>query len=729
MREIFSKIQDYVDTHDLDQSKLSIVFDLLNEFSDKGGYDSKFCVEIFDKFLGFRPDEDTLFAMILHKVYFDDLIDVSYIESTFGSGVMSLLSSLKKISNLQYSNLNTTSQIEVFRKMFLTIAKDIRVVVLWLSIRLCKMKDTFAHSYEELVSLAKETMDVYVPVAGRLGIYRLKTDLEDLSFEYLDPDAFISIKSQVEEMGDLQKFVIEDMRLKVQDFFKERGVDAVVSGRIKSIYSIYKKLKKKNLNSLGHLYDFFAIRIVVPSKKSGTVDHLYGMLGVIHTEWKPLSKRFKDYIAVPKPNGYKSLHTVVLGLTPRDIAQPVEIQIRDFDMHREAEYGVASHWLYKDNGNSNEELIDSKVDWIKGLESLDDFFAEDSGFLQSSDLDLFKDRIFVLTPNADVKDLPAGSTPIDFAYAIHTDLGNRCVMAKVNSSVVPLSSELKNGDVVEIVTRTNASPKLKWLSQVRSNFAKNRIKYWFNNIDKEDNVKEGKRLLNLKLEELGKPLLDRSYSILKNYDNRNLNVLQRESILEEIGKGFKIASNIVRKVYPSKIRKIVNSEEILSDVDIKSVKNSDDSKSSDHDIVVAGEEGLPVKLASCCSPVLGDAIVAYITRGNSVTIHRSVCHLLDSLDGERIIVASWKTLHSHDCKQYNFSVKIEVKVLSRIGLISDITSVISELGIKIVDIDIKNAGNGIFSDFFVLHFDKENELERLLNILSKIDGVLKICQF
>ncbi len=445
---------------------------ILEEFRDFS--DSLGVMKILSSF---KLCKETVFAVFLSDLYIDGVISDSDVSGKFGEEVHDILFSLKKLNSLDFVEHDKSARAEVLRRMFLTMAKDLRAVIIWLAWKAVKMKKLGgeADSHRRLV-VARQAMNIYAPIAARLGIYNIRTLLEDLAFKHIDPDAYADIELQINELGGAQKKNIERIISDLKNFLLRHGIDAQVEGRIKSVYGIYKKLKRKNLSSVKDIYDFFAIRIILPVAPNGSVDHLYSVLGLIHSEWKPFSHKFKDYISVPKPNGYKSLHTVVLGLGEGYFDKPVEIQIRDAEMHRESECGMASHWVYKTKSSSS---IDSQSEWIKGLAKIHEFFRTGFGEISDVDVDIFKDMIFVLTPKGEVKDLPHGSVPIDFAYAIHTDLGNRCAMAKVNGVVVSLDYELKNGDVVEIITKRSAEPKLKWLSVVKTPIAKSRIRNWF----------------------------------------------------------------------------------------------------------------------------------------------------------------------------------------------------------------------------------------------------------
>lgn len=707
--DVISRLTAYNEEFDRERVQEAVMFSAEGKISAN---------EILDLLLPFKPDEETVLAVLLKESYCDEKITSEEVSKKFGQKVLSLIEGVKKLDDLKYAQNDRSSQLEILRMMFFAMAKDLRVVFISLIFRLYTLQHLAANmGDDERNVFARETLHLYVPVAARLGIYNIKSVLEDLAFKYSLPYDYDKI---IKETGELEnKFPVSIANIKEQldGFFASNGVEAYVSGRTKGAYSTYKKLKKKGLSSVADLYDIFAMRVILPSKNfeggdKEAVDHLYSVLGMIHSKWRPISKKFKDYIAVPKPNGYRSLHTVVLGLAPKDRDHPVEIQIRDMNMHRDAEYGVASHWLYKDAKGDGDEGVESRSNWIKGLERLRDI-EEDS--MKEVDLDIFNDRIFVLTPRGEVKDLPAGSCPVDFAYSIHTDIGHKCFMAKVDGKVVPLDYELENGQVVDILTKKDAQPRLQWLSMVKTSFARNKIKAWFSALNRDANIKEGRKILNLYLARIGKPLLDQTYSILRGHDGEKLSLANRETLVEEVGKGARIASDVIRRVYSyeeSVVDKVVNLD-LKSDIDLHG------------DILVGGESGLPVKIAACCEPKRGDTIIGYVTRGSSITIHKTSCSMIDGLDHDRVIFAGWKGIESGE-RNTKYIVPIKVVDVDRVGLIRDLSTVIANLGIGILDITIKQARGCLDEDYFLLEMDDINQFDVLVDKLEEVDGVVKV---
>ncbi|MCX6735132.1 MAG: RelA/SpoT family protein [Candidatus Peregrinibacteria bacterium] len=723
--EILEKISSYRKL--FDKARILKAFDFATEKYASLDNSQNFHLCVLEILLPLKPDEDTIVAILLHDLFVMSMISEDTVLTNFGPNVLEILNSLRKIYGLKYSENDKGTQVEVLRKMFMTLAKDVRVILIWLAHRLCMMQNLIqAMSPAESYHFAKETMNVYVPIASRLGIYKIKIQLEDLAFRYLNPEEWEKLTDQIKEFTETKGMPIEVIRDQLVAFLRARGIEAEVHGRIKNFYSIYTKLAKKGYVNLYDLYDFFAIRVILPEKEN--YDHLYAALGLIHSEWKPISSRFKDYVAVPKPNGYRSLHTVVLGMGPKGFDKPVEIQIRDEKMHREAEYGIASHWLYKTNRSSSMEDLNRHVDWIRGLEQIHEFFgSESSDVMKEVEIDIFKDRIFVLTPRGEVKDLPVGAIPLDFAYAVHTDVGNHCISAKVNGVIVPLDYQLQNGDVVEIVLRNDAIPKVKWLSMVKSGFAKNKIKAWFSGQHKDKNLKSGRELINTQLERLNKPPLDQNYSLLKDFGDANLTLSQREALLEEVGRGSKFATDVVKKIYPyEKILPAGMSTEKAESAATKKKLKVVPVLPLEQQVVVGGQTGFPAKIAACCKPEIGQPIMGYVnSRGKRISIHKLNCPVVDTLNREKVIFAEWKG-HEAVARDNGFRVGIKLEVFSRVGLIQDIAAVMGKLKINILDIMIKRGEDKLHYDYFLLDMNDFDQFNELLNRLEDIEGVIKV---
>lgn len=693
-------------------------------------------LEVAYKLLDFSPDEQMIIAALLHDVSEDTERTLDDIQENFGQGVRNLVRAMEKLSKVRARV--DEPQIENLRKMFIAMATDLRVILIKLCDRWHNM-ETLSHVREEKQKrIAKETLEIYVPIASRLGIYIIKSALEDLCFKHLQPELYNDIDKQLLEYGKQRAKFIKAVATSLKRFLNENGFVAEIEARVKTHYSIYRKLKRKGKANLEDIFDVFAVRVLLPdvvvSQNQNENVRLYEILGLIHSRWTPLAIRFKDYIAVPKPNGYRSLHTTVIGLGPKEFNQPIEVQIRTQKMHREAEFGIASHWLYEDTDTASVNLdlnlprrpkknvLKSQIAWLKALGELQKEVKNNSEFIHDLQTDLFNDRIFILTPNGDVKDLPAGATPIDFAYAVHSDVGNHVIMAKVNGSVVPLDYELKNGQVVEILTKKSSEPNQFWLSFVKTNGAKNKIKNWFKSKDSDKNYKAGRDLFNKYLEKIGKPILDAEMSLLKSYGKKRLTVKEREELLVEIGLGMLSPTNIVKAVYPLEdLLKSTQQVEVVIDPK-KSVVGS-----SLGEVVVDGQSGIPFRFATCCKPKRADGIVGYISRQKAVTIHKSTCSMVLSSNPERLISVSWAQDTSNTLNK-KYKVELVIELEDRVGMLRDLTNVISDLNVNIVDLFLENPKDGkpVKLRHFIVEVANYDQLELLLYKLERIPNVLSV---
>ena len=650
--------------------------------------------------LRLQPDLPTIQACLMHDVTEDTEYTLEDIEKKFGEEVAKLVQGCEKLAVVKTRGVG--QQDERWKRMFLAMAKDLRIVFIKLSDRLHNMRTLEFVPEEKQQRIANESLVVHAAIASRMGIYKIKGELEDLCFKYLFPDAYKEISEKVAKYEERSVECMTFATSQIEQLLLREGATHVkVTGRMKHLWSIFQKLNGKDAEDLSSIYDLFAVRIVLPDVFKGEdeqVSHLYGVLGLLHNEYIPLQDRFKDYVAVPKPNGYRSLHTTMLGIGGDLYDEPTEVQIRTASMHKEAEIGVASHSAYKDGrklnpklnrkrhfalhnslskvkalcervpeisgmikewvedyqhmlpedrvlaeaalleygmteddllhirrGRSQEQLhlnpnVEQQLAWLRGL-------AEESE--AKAELDLYPNKIFVLTPKRDVIELPRDSTPLDFAYAIHTEVGNKVVHAKVNGRIVPLECKLKNGDMVSVGTRSNAKPNRYWLSIVKTNSAKAKIKNWFNKQDKDSNISAGRELLNNQLSALSKPLLDERLTSLKNYLGKKRDFSEREQILESVGIGGVTAFHVYRGLFP---------DEILREQKRKVVKATHFTSK----VLVTGEEDLPVVLSSCCKPKPPVAIIGYVTRGRSIRVHRSSCSDLSGLEGERFVSTHWK---------------------------------------------------------------------------------------
>ncbi len=644
--------------------------------------------------LNLDPDLAAIQACLMHDVSEDTPITVVQIKKEFGEDVGNLVEAMEKMAVIKVKKED--QQTENWKKMFLAMAKDIRVVFIKLSDRLHNMRTLQFVPKEKQERIARETLFVHAAIASRLGIYQVKSELEDLCFKYLCQQQYEELKVAVTKFSKKSDLSMEFASSQIEQMLIREGVEVQeVSGRKKHLWSIYQKMNKKQAMDISQIYDLFAVRVILPdSYKDGKeqVSHLYSTLGIIHNNFIPLQDRFKDYIAVAKPNGYRSLHTTVLGLGADLYDAPTEIQIRTVSMHAEAEFGVASHWAYKEKvktGTQSLKLqeafheirallqrepdLEAEVrEWIenfqkmslpdrkkiqnmlleKGIEQkyLDSirkarsggplilggnyqkhrvwFKGLAEGIQTGSELDIFPDKIFVLSPKGDVVELSRGATPLDFAYLIHTDVGNHCNGAKVNGKGVPLDYELKNGEIVEIVTRSNAKPGKYWLSIAKTPNAKSKIKNWFHKQEFESNVKLGREMLNKELELMHKPKLDEKFTLLKDYAGKARALDDRIDILESIGLGTVSAAHVAKTIFASE-------EAHEEEKEIYFVPELTGK------VLITGEDNLPLVFSACCKPKPPYGIIAYVTRGSKISIHRQNCRELRGLDGDRFVSAVW----------------------------------------------------------------------------------------
>jgi guanosine-3',5'-bis(diphosphate) 3'-pyrophosphohydrolase len=687
-------------------------------------------LKVVETLLSFKPDENTLIAALMHdfskgrKNDFNDIIEL------FGHDVAFMVEGLEKINNISFRSSNTES--ETLRKMFLTMAGDLRVVLIRMADRLHNMETLDFVPEEKRKRIAKETLEIYAPIMARLGIYKLKWRLEDLAFKYLQPEEYADLKLQLDQYIQKEEKVMDFIQSELRNFLALKKIPAKVEGRLKNIYSMYKKLKTKNYSSLHDIFDIFAIRIILPDrlnkKNEELTDHLYALIGLIHSRWIPLPNRFKDYIALPKPNGYQSLHTTVLGLTPKPINKPTEIQVRSEKMDRESNFGIASHWLYKENDSF--EKGSSQHQLILGENQSDQTFLADFVRLQSDlhqkkiikplNVDIFQDRIFVITPGGDIKDLPKGATPVDFAYAVHSDMGHCCHGAKVNNEIVPLDYELKNGEVVEILLNNKPGPKPHWLSFVKTALARNKIKSFLKSLDKDQSFREGKEIINHLLAELGYPPLDENFSVFKKYNNKKLSLKDRMALLAEVGDGSVSAQTVLKKIYGPGLN--ANGAVHSKPAAQKEQQNLGEEQDKKNKISIAGENDVPYKFSLCCKPHPGEPIIAYISRGKAVRIHLQSCRVLKNVEQARTLEANWDET---DSGKKQLAVKILVKARDRVGLIRDIADVIASHNVNILDFSLHERSQNIIHREMTLEISNKEQLTKILKTLIHVRNVLK----
>ncbi len=662
-----------------------------------------------------RMDADSIAAALLHDVVEDTQVTTEQIKEKFGVNVAMLVDGLTKLGKIEYLS-KEDQQIENYRKMFLSMAKDIRVVMIKLADRLHNMRTLKYMQKDKQRSISKETLELFAPLAHRLGIYKIKGELEDLAFRYLDPSVYIDLVESVKQHRYDLENIIEKAIQELSFELDNVHIEHQIHGRAKNYHSIYKKMQrdKKEINEI---YDILAVRVLVSSVKD-----CYGVLGIVHTLWKPMPGRFKDYVAMPKSNMYQSLHTTVMT----NQGQPLEIQIRTFEMHRISEFGIAAHWRYKEGGKAPNSYFEEKLSWLRQMLEWHQEVRDTKEFVDAVKTDVFtEDEVFVFTPQGDVIDLPLNSVPIDFAYRIHTDVGNRCIGAKVNGRIVPLDYRLKNGDIVEIITSKQASgPSRDWLNLVASSESKNKIRSWFKKQNREGDILKGKELLERESKRLGydikvflKP--ERLKSVVT-----KLNTATEENLYASIGYGDIAINTVITKLSEldkTEMKKTAPQDITQVALDIKpkvtKAKNS-------QGILVKGEGGLLVVLAKCCNPIPGDKITGYITRGRGVSIHKSDCInvLKNSNEIERIIEVSWDT-----GTQGTYKVPLQAKVMDKPGVLAEIIGITSDAKINISSLNVKPNDNDKTADIFMeIELHNLTQLEEILNKIRRLKNVMTV---
>lgn len=658
-------------------------------------------------------DAVTISAALLHDVVEDTTYTLDELEKMFGKEIAILVDGVTKLNRIEYKS-KEEQQLENYRKMFLAMAKDIRVVLIKLADRLHNMRTLKYMPEHKQRRIARETLEIFAPLAHRLGISSIKWELEDRSFRFLEPEKYYELGEKVKQKRRQREQLVSESIQILSERLSAVAIKAEIQGRPKHFYSIYKKMLKGN-KELGEIYDLSAIRVIVD-----TVKDCYGALGVVHTLWKPLPGRFKDYIAMPKSNMYQSLHTTVIGID----GQPLEIQIRTWDMHRTSEYGIAAHWRYKEGGKSTDKEFEQKLSWLRQLLEWQQDLRDPREFMEQLKLDVFADEVFVFTPRGDVIDLPAGSVPIDFAYRIHTDVGHRCVGARVNGKIVPLEYKLVNGDIVEIITAKHGNgPSRDWLNIVGSSETRNKIRQWFKKEKREESIAKGRELIEREIKKLGYDLRDLSKNDRLNDVAKKFNLPSEDDLFATLGYGGITAHGVITKLieaYKKELKSTAPPDlaQLLSELKPKHSK----SKAS-HGILVEGESGLLVRLARCCNPVPGDAIVGYITKGRGVSVHRADCpNILNQPEEyERMIEVSWDV--NTDTK---YKVTIEVSCMDRPGLLTDIMMVPSENKTNIASVNARTHKNKTATVTLSLEINNLAQLEIIMAKMRRIKDVFSV---
>ena len=664
----------------------------------------------------FGMDNETVIAGLLH----DSIEDTGYtreqLAEDFDEKIADLVEGVTKLTNISYDS-SEAAQAENFRKMFLAMSKDIRVLIVKLADRLHNMRTLEYMPTEKRKTKAMETLEIYAPLAGRLGIFSIKFELEDLALKYLHPLEYKKLVAAVDRRKSEYARNLKVLTGTISDILDEAGIQHDVKGRSKHLYSIYRKMIVQQ-KQIDEIFDILAVRILVSSVKD-----CYAALGLVHNRWKPIPGRFKDNIAMPKPNMYQSIHTTVLG----DNGEPFEIQIRTYEMHRIAEYGIAAHWKYKE-GKVSGSVDDSeqKLAWLRqALEWQKE--ADDSvEFLNTVKVDLFDNQVFVFTPGGDVIELPAESTPLDFAFKIHTDIGIRCVGAKVNGKMVTIDHPLQNGDIVEIVTSANSSgPSVEWLKKCKTSGAKNKIRNWLRKADKDSDVSKGRTNINNYIKKKGydPALVTKNAYILKAV--KDFNCSNVNELFLQISRGGSTVSKLGQKLieYYEADNQVKEKEEEHIEVKKKPVTRS--SGQSENGIVVKGADNLLIRRATCCNPVPGDAIIGYISKGKGITVHRTDCANIRNIreeDRGRLIEVNW------DSPNENRKYYADIQVVSeeRKGLFKDISKVCDDYDLEVVGLNLTPGEPGTTNTLLTVEITDMHQIQRLLTALRQVDGVIKV---
>ncbi len=677
-------------------------------------------------------DKETIAAGLLHDVVEDTIMTEEEVKTQFGEDVALLVDGVTKLEALKFTGNGDMPdrlemQAENLRKMFLAMAKDIRVILIKLADRLHNMRTLKYKNEEGQQRIARETMEIYAPIAQRLGISKIKVELDDLSLKYLEPEAYYDLVDKISVRKSIREKYIQSIVDEVGEHIKNAGIKAQIDGRVKHFFSIYKKMKNQN-KTIDQIYDLFAVRIIVD-----TVKDCYAALGVIHEMYKPIPGRFKDYIAMPKENMYRSLHTTLIGSN----GQPFEIQIRTFEMHKAAEYGIAAHWKYKEasNGRKADNSEEEKLTWLRQVLEWQRDTSDNREFLNllKSDLDLFSDSVYCFTPSGEVKNLPAGSTPIDFAYSIHSAVGNRMIGARVNGKLVTIDYEIKNGDRIEILTSQNSKgPSRDWLNVVKSTQAKNKINQWFKAQFKDDNIVKGKELLNtycrsraINIQEVMTP--EYMEPIMRKYGFRDW-----ESVLAAVGHGGLKEGQIINRMmelYERSHKTVMTNEQVLVQVaeNAQNVVRPARIRSRSG-IVVRGIHDLAVRFSKCCSPVPGDEIVGFVTRGRGVSIHRTDCvNILNlpEIERERLMDAEWEASPEGE-GEGKYLVEIKIYANNRSGLLADISKALTEKNIDILSMNTRVSKQGVATLSTSFEIGSRQELLRIIDKIRTIESVIDI---
>ena len=675
-------------------------------------------------------DCDAILGALLPDCIEDNDASHEDIEKIFGHTVAELVEGVTKITRIEVESL-TDEQAATIRKMFVAMSKDIRVIVIKLADRLHNMRTLAALREDRRIFKSRETLEIYAPIAHRLGINSIKWELEDLSFFYLEPNKYKQVSRMVTESRAEREKYLADVIAVLHEEMGKVGISAQIMGRPKHLYSIYQKMTKKG-KGFSEIYDLIAVRVIVKSVKD-----CYSALGAVHTLWHPMPGRFKDYIAMPKFNMYQSLHTTVIGPAGR----PLEVQIRTEDMHRQSEYGVAAHWRYKEKGGKSGDALDQQLAWLRQMVDWQDESQDSREFLKDLKVDLAPTEVFVFTPKGEVMSLRAGSTPVDFAYAIHTEVGNHCVGAKVNGSIVPLSYQLQVGDRVEVLTQKSASPSRDWLNIVKTPSARSKIRSYFSKITRSDDMQMGRDMLVREMRKHGLGLSSAQSMRALKLVAEALGFKDPDEMYVHIGTGKEKAQHVTNRLLKILVDKgneeaekptvgtSASSTGIMAPM-LTSVKRPKKHETpSSQGIVVKGVDDVLVRLSRCCNPVPGDDILGFVTRGRGVSIHRTDCVNIINLPSEertRLIEAEWQQPEDDSSTKERYTTEIQIYANNRIGMFVDISKVFTERQIDITSMNVRTSKQGKATIIMTFDIHGIEELNRLTDKLRQIDGVIDI---
>ncbi len=644
---------------------------------------------------------------LLHDVVEDTLTTIEKIREYFGKDIAHIVDGVTKIGTIHFSSYHE-HQAENFRKLLLAMVDDVRVILVRLADRLHNMRTLQYLPAEKRKAISRETLEIYAPIAHRLGMARVRGELEDLAFSYLDPVAYQNIVAQAEEKKAQSEKFIQEVISSMQERFFQQGIEAKIESRIKRIYSIDQKLKRQKID-LDQVYDFIAIRVLV-----GTVRDCYTILGIANNMWNPVPRRIKDFIAMPQPNMYQSLHTTVIGSN----GHPFEIQIRTHDMHRIAEEGIAAHWKYKE-GDLKENRDDKRFVWLRQLLEWQREVRDPHEFLSNLKIDLYPEEVYIFTPKGEVITLPRGATPVDFAYSIHTEVGHACVGAKLNGRIVPLKTQLNNGEIVEILTSSDAHPSRDWLTFVKTSRARNTIRRWLKLKQKEQALELGRKLLEKEAHKFNlnlKKYQDKFESILLKF-----NLSQKEDLLAGVGYGRIPAREVLKCLDPEKTEQEIGKAEQSP---LRTIVKKVFQRPSDVAIQVQGHDELLVYRAGCCNPIPGEEIIGYITVGRGISVHSATCSKVENLllDPERKIEVKWMD----DGKENHYPVRLSISTQNRTGILAEITSAISKINTNIVNVQARTVDSRYGAIEMIVEISDTAHLEKIIDFIKGIEGVREV---